>query len=367
MNKLFKKMKITLNRFTALPFLLCIAICIFYMNVIMITGNKTTTVKINTYAATSFAPVSANHKQSKPAINQGLNERYAQHLQAIRVGCGDICTHEQLGTPSLFFDYIEKPDLQCEALCSNAAIDAGSLEPHSPQEIPDFMKPLFTYDGRIPIVPYPTFFDQQYLGATASQPVWTESAVNVMREQASSGNLHGNYGQSETKWLIEGLEHTAVRGKNVLVIGSENPWVEACVLNAGAAHVTTLEYGKIVSQHPQISTLTPDDMRRDYGIKYKEYFDAIVTFSSVEHAGLGRYGDALNPWGDRQAIARAWCMAKKGARLLIGVMYNHNSDSIEFNAHRVYSAFTLSHLLANWKQVWRAPAGGQLVHVLEKP
>ena len=24
-------------------------------------------------------------------------------------------------------------------------------------------------------------------------------------------------------------------------------------------------------------------------------FDAVVTFSSVEHSGLGRYGDGLNP------------------------------------------------------------------------
>jgi hypothetical protein len=59
-------------------------------------------------------------------------------------------------------------------------------------------------------------------------------------------------------------------------------------------------------------------------------------------------------------------MAKKGARLLIGVMYNPESDSIAFNAHRVYSSFMLSHLLANWKQIWRAPEGEQLVHVLEK-
>ncbi len=27
-------------------------------------------------------------------------------------------------------------------------------------------------------------------------------------------------------------------------------------------------------------------------------FDVVVTFSSLEHSGLGRYGDILNPWGD---------------------------------------------------------------------
>jgi len=31
-----------------------------------------------------------------------------------------------------------------------------------------------------------------------------------------------------------------VKGKHVLVIGSENPWIEALILEAGADRVTTL-------------------------------------------------------------------------------------------------------------------------------
>ena len=294
-----------------------------------------------------------------------LDERYREHLEKVKQGCGDICEHGQTGVHSLYFDEIKKPHVDCNALCTNAAIDAGSFEARSPSQIPAFMQPLFSYDGRVAMVSYPRFLDQQYLGSNAMQAVWTESEVKDMMQQAAQGILAGNYGHSETKWVMMGLEHANVRDQNVLVIGSETPWLEACVLHAGAKHVTTLEYGKIISQHPQITTLTPDEMRAQFSSQYSEYFDVIVTFSSVEHAGLGRYGDALNPWGDRQAIARAWCMAKPGARLVIGVMCG-DRDAIEFNAHRVYSAFTLSHLLANWKQVWRAPAGDQVVHVLEK-
>ena len=32
-------------------------------------------------------------------------------------------------------------------------------------------------------------------------------------------------------------------------------------------------------------------------------YDAVVTYSSVEHAGLGRYGDPLDPDGDVAAMA----------------------------------------------------------------
>jgi hypothetical protein len=46
-------------------------------------------------------------------------------------------------------------------------------------------------------------------------------------------------------WLMP-----AVPGGHVLVIGSERPWVEACVLHAGARAVTTLEFGKVHSAHP---------------------------------------------------------------------------------------------------------------------
>ena len=40
--------------------------------------------------------------------------------------------------------------------------------------------------------------------------------------------------------------------------------------------------------------------------KIQQAFDAVVTFSSIEHSGLGRYGDSLNPWGDLIASAQAW-------------------------------------------------------------
>lgn len=36
-----------------------------------------------------------------------------------------------------------------------------------------------------------------------------------------------------------------------MVIGSEKPWVEACLLAKGAKEVVTLEYGAITSTHPQ--------------------------------------------------------------------------------------------------------------------
>ena len=70
--------------------------------------------------------------------------------------------------------------------------------------------------------------------------------------------------------------------------------------------VTTLEYGKIETDHPQLRTVQPQEFAQEYLDGRMEPLDGMVTFSSVEHSGLGRYGDELNPYGDLIAMARAW-------------------------------------------------------------
>ena len=279
-------------------------------------------------------------------------------------GCGQICEWDTPGIQSLFFQFIKK-DFDCIPLWSNPEIDMGRTGLPTPldQLSSDFLNDL-TNNRTIPITPYQSLLDQSYLGGVASLPTWDAETINEWSMQCSIGVLEGNYGKSETSHLLRGLlQVPSMQTANVLVIGSENPWVEACVLAAGSTNITTLEYGRIDSRHPHVKTLTPFEMRGRYQ-DLSEHFDVIVTFSSVEHAGLGRYGDKLNPWGDRQAIARAWCATKPGGYLVIGVPYGH--DAIEYNAHRIYGEKMYPHLVANWYQQWRADSGDQRVHVFRK-
>jgi hypothetical protein len=100
--------------------------------------------------------------------------------------------------------------------------------------------------------------------------------------------------------------------------------------------------------------MTPTQARELFLSNQLELFDVIVSFSSVEHSGLGRYGDALNPWGDLQTIARAWCITKPGGCMVLGVPDDEpNADTIQFNAHRVYDPLMYMHLTAKWIQVDR--------------
>ena len=85
-------------------------------------------------------------------------------------------------------------------------------------------------------------------------------------------------------------------------------------MHRGARQVVTLEYGLFSSEHPAWQILRPGEFHKRYQDGNLGQFEAVFTYSSVEHSGLGRYGDSLNPWGDIIAVAQAWCVASKDAK-----------------------------------------------------
>ena len=72
------------------------------------------------------------------------------------------------------------------------------------------------------------------------------------------------------------------------MVGTQKPWLETVLLASGASHVTTLDYVEIKCEHPAITTLTPRPLAEMYLNGTAPQFDAMVTFSSLEHSGLGR-------------------------------------------------------------------------------
>lgn len=66
-----------------------------------------------------------------------------------------------------------------------------------------------------------------------------------------------------------------------------------------------------------------------------ESLESISCMHTVEHIGLGRYGDAINPDGDKIAMKELQRVIRKGGYLLFVVPVGR--PRICFNAHRVYS------------------------------
>ena len=104
------------------------------------------------------------------------------------------------------------------------------------------------------------------------------------------GALDGGYGteiSNDIKYVLENMME--VENKHVLVIGSKLPWIEVILLSLNVGHVTTIEYNKYITDHPKITLLSPLKFREMATSNKVPMFDAMVTFSSIEHSGLGRY------------------------------------------------------------------------------
>jgi len=59
----------------------------------------------------------------------------------------------------------------------------------------------------------------------------------------------------------------------------------------------------------------------------------------VEHVGLGRYGDPIDPDGWSAALAELSRIVEPGGRLYLGVPVGR--ERLEFNAHRVFDPRTI--------------------------
>jgi len=63
--------------------------------------------------------------------------------------------------------------------------------------------------------------------------------------------------------------------------------------------------------------------------------DSLSCMHTVEHVGLGRYGDRLDPEGDKRAFSELQRVVAPGGDLLIVVPVG--AQRLCFNAHRIYS------------------------------
>ena len=94
-----------------------------------------------------------------------------------------------------------------------------------------------------------------------------------------------------------------------------------------------------------------------------ENFDNAESFSSIEQAGLGRFGYKLAPNGDIDAMQQVHCMLKPVFFFFLELPLDTTEVGyIEFNAHRVYGTKRLALMFEGWKVVAR----NKNIHILQK-
>lgn len=221
----------------------------------------------------------------------------------------------------------------------------------APESIPEMYKSDFTMGNKIPVHSF--YLNQVYLGKTAATSAWSEEllAKNLKTASKRGAMKYGTDGLQIHDGVARYKDY--VENKRGIVIGSEDPWVEAILLHHGARHILTVEFGRIASGHPQIDTMVPKEFTEKFLNNDIDQFDFGISFSSLEHDGLGRYGDVLNPIGDLQSMAKMLSTIKPGGLFFLGVpVVDDGKDALFWNAHRIYGAMRLPKMFAGWRFIY---------------
>lgn len=146
------------------------------------------------------------------------------------------------------------------------------------------------------------------------------------------------------------IDKIDIKNKIVLVVGSITPWIECFMLKLGASKVYTLD----------INQINIDDTRivfynNIYDLN-KLCVDIIVSFSTVEHIGLGRYGDELDENGDIKFMDTLHGLLKNNGYFILAVPVA-NEYKCHFPAHRIYDSNRLLKLINKYKVIMSSKNG----------
>ena len=219
--------------------------------------------------------------------------------------------------------------------------------------IPNELIESYSMDGKIKIV------DMYEEGIHALLHTnWDETYINSYKNKYSLNNIINNnvglepYGNYQSKNSASKFHYIAFerylksincKYLNIAIIGSTSPWIEAILLNFGCENLTVVEYNPpVIINYDFIKSISYNEF-----INNDTKYDIIVSYSSVEHSGLGRYGDILNPNGDFETMEEIYSHLKDETGLLFWGAPMGN-DILAWNSHRIYGKHRFPILFKNF-------------------
>jgi len=220
-----------------------------------------------------------------------------------------------------------------------------------PRQPPPHLLEDYTMKGLCPITRY-MYFDESYSAKSGNVTVYNATKFKKLLALDHMKNINIYRDNYVMKNVLKKLAHI-VKQKHIAVVGTKIPWAEAMLINLGARHVTTIEYADLVIEDNRVTTITPYKLAKKFCSGQAAPFDTVFTYSSLEHSGLGRYGDPLSPFGDLEATAQVWCMIKPNGHFILAVPRHKDITrcSLIWNAGRIYGVPRLQHLTANWRVI----------------
>lgn len=223
------------------------------------------------------------------------------------------------------------------------------------EEIPLELKELFTMKNKIPI--YKNYKEENNF----NKIIWDNNIINRMLFKYNKKNIDSNTHQllnickdrgepypdnrigGGCSLIQQAIDKYSINNKSIGIIGSTKPWIECICLNNNARKITTVEYNIPKCENKKFNFMSYyEDFKKN-----KETFDIIISYSSIEHSGLGRYGDNLDPDGDKKTINDIYNNLDDQGYLFLGIPIGN--DALVWNANRIYGNIRLPYILEKFE------------------
>ena len=164
----------------------------------------------------------------------------------------------------------------------------------------------------------------------------------------NAGSLGAYFHQDQTvaRWIYEAApqRHVDVGSRIDGFIGSVSVFRNVDVIDI-----------RPLAEPVQNVTFHQLDLMQELPDEWMTCTDSLSCLHTIEHFGLGRYGDPIDPDGYLKGLAQLKRMVKPGGCLYLSTPAGR--ERIEFNAHRIFSAKTI---LSWFQEGWNLERGAVL-------
>jgi hypothetical protein len=139
------------------------------------------------------------------------------------------------------------------------------------------------------------------------------------------------------------------KNSKILIGGSVSPWIESICLANQFTNITTSDYEVRKVEDDRIKFVHANELG-------ETKFDLIISFSSIEHDGLGRYGDPINPYGPFNAVDEFHESLNNNGCLLCGIPVlpeekKQQPSLIQGHCHVIFSRKSVEKLFRKFKMI----------------
>lgn len=173
------------------------------------------------------------------------------------------------------------------------------------------------------------------------------SVINFLKREFSSDHLR----KFEYSFLAKCLSRKVVKKDIIVDMGGGFSFstIVPVLLRSSKTRIISID----VMNHPSVSKFGIEYMKGDCSQTNlpDRSVDVVTIISTLEHVGLGRYGDPLDVDGDLKTMREACRILKPGGYVILTIPYGY--PTVVFNLHRVYDRGRFELLTKGFKPIVR--------------